>query len=80
MTKTDNETKAIEGQKTIGEQHQEQRKQALECPACGFKIRTPEDHEPGCDNSDWSRQDVIDHIMKQSAKAGAKAKEPRESE
>lgn len=70
MTRQDDGTKAIDGQKPIGEQHAEKRKKGLECPACRFKIWSEDDHEPDCPNGDWSRQDVIDHIMKQSGKAG----------
>jgi len=42
----------------------------LPCPACRLEIATEDDHEPDCPNGDWDRGDVIQHIMRQSAKEG----------
>jgi len=41
-------------------------RESFECPACRYQIRDELDHEPGCANSDWDRDDIIDYIKKQS--------------
>lgn len=38
----------------------------IECPACRFKIESECDHEPGCPNGNWDRDDVIEHIRKEA--------------
>lgn len=56
------------GQKTIDETHANERRamERLECPACRFKIHDESDHEPGCPNGDWDRDDVIEYIRKEA--------------
>lgn len=75
MTRQDDGTKAIDGQKPIGEQHQAKRKRGLECPACRLKIWSEGDHERDCPNGDWDRGDVMDHIMKEADRHNARERE-----